>query len=106
MLIPVDSRRFLATDTSHTQLFLCSLGQGVVHMHPLLPVSNRRVGDVVVNPTRSLVAFVATDAGGQQQLYVSSLSALNSMPRQLTQFAGIPGNAYGPDNYGLLAWQN
>ena len=106
MLIPVDSRRFLATDTSHTQLFLCSLGQGVVHMHPLLPVSNRQVGDVVVDPTRSLVAFVATDAGGQQQLYASSLSTLNSVPRQLTQFTGIPGNAYGPANYGLLAWQN
>jgi hypothetical protein len=74
-------------------------------VHPLLPVSNRRVGDVVVDPTRSLVAFVATDAAGQQQLYVSSLSALNSVPRQLRQFAGIPGNAYGPDNYGMLAWQ-
>jgi hypothetical protein len=106
MLIPVDSRSFLATDTSHTQLFLCSLGQGVVHVHALLPASNRQVADVVVDPTGSLVAFVATDAGGQQQLYVSALSALNSVPRQLTQFAGIPGNSYGPDNYGLLAWQN
>jgi hypothetical protein len=106
MLIPVDSHRFLATDTSHTQLFLCRLGQGTVHVHSLLPVSNRQVGDVVVDPTRSWVAFVATDAGGQQQLYVSSLSALDNVPRQLTQFAGIPGNASGPDSYGLLAWQN
>jgi hypothetical protein len=75
-------------------------------VHPLLPVSNRRVGDVVVDPTRSLVAFVATDAAGQQQLCVSSLSALNSVPRQLTQFAGIPGNAYGPDNYGMPGCRN
>ena len=106
MLIPVDSRRFLATDTDHTQLYLCSLGGGVVHVRALLPTSNRRVEDVAVDPTGSLVAFVSTDAGGQQQLYVSSLSALTSQPRQLTQFDGIPGNSYGPDQYGLLAWKN
>jgi Tol biopolymer transport system component len=75
-------------------------------VHALLPTSNRRVEDVAVDPTGSLVAFVSTDAGGQQQLYVSSLSALTSQPRQLTQFDGIPGNSYGPDQYGLLAWQN
>ncbi len=106
MLIPVDSRRFLATDTDHTQLYLCSLGGGVVHVRALLPTSNRRVEDVAVDPTGSLVAFVSTDAGGQQQLYVSSLSALTSQPRPLTQFDGIPGNSYGPDQYGLLAWKN
>lgn len=106
MLIPVDSRRFLATDTDHAQLYLCSLGGGVIHVHALLPTSNRRVEDVVVDPTGSLVAFVSTDTGGQQQLYVSPLSALTSQPRQLSQFAGIPGNSYGPDQYGLLAWQN
>jgi hypothetical protein len=106
MLIPVDSRRFLATDTDHTQLYLCTLGGGVIHVHALLPTSNRRVEDVVVDPTGSLVAFVSTDTGGQEQLYVSSLSALTSQPRQLSQFAGIPGNSYGLDQYGLLAWQN
>ena len=48
---------------------------------------------------KTKVAFVGTNEGGQDHLYVASLSAYKSPPRQLLQFDGNLGGAYG-----MLDW--
>jgi hypothetical protein len=101
MSIPVDSHRFLGTEVNGNQLYVGILGKSVVNLRPLLPDSNRSVGEIVVSPDHTQVAFVSTDAGGQNELFVASLSAIKGQPRQLSAFNGNLGEAYG-----LLAWNN
>jgi hypothetical protein len=69
------------------------------------------------SPGGSLSGLVVYEVAGRDAEFASELrealmrslqagAALTSQLRQLTQFDGIPGNSYGPDQYGLLAWQN
>ncbi|HEY6275421.1 MAG TPA: hypothetical protein VIX86_03745 [Streptosporangiaceae bacterium] len=98
MKLPIDATQFLAADTSNQQLYVGTLGHKVVDLQPLLPVSSRTVGDAVVNPAHTVVAFVAT-AGSQTQLYEASLSAHMGQPRLLASFNANLGGAYG-----LIDW--
>jgi hypothetical protein len=101
MTLPVDSHRFLGVDVGSppTEIYLGALVGGMVHLHPLLPKSDQALGDMVVSPDRTRVAFFSTDAGGQTQLYISSLSALKSQPHLVAGF-----NAPVTNTTGLMAW--
>ncbi len=97
MKLPVDASQFLATNQSN-QLYLGTLGQHVVRLRALLPASSRTVGDAVVNPAHTMIAFVSS-AGAQSQLYVLSLTAPGSQPQLLGSFNGDLGAGYG-----LIDW--
>ncbi len=101
MDVPVDSHRFLGHDVESHQIYIGRLDGAVVHLHPLLPDSNWTVGDMVVSPDRTQVAFVSTDPGGESHLFVTSLSANGAQPRML------PGSDAGLSHSSrLLAWIN
>jgi hypothetical protein len=104
MALPVDSHRFLAVgpNSADTQLYVGAVVGGKVHLRPLLPESNRTVGDMVVSPDGSQVAFVSTDAGGSSQIYTTSLSSKGNQPKLLWTF---PAEAR-PATYSLVAWLN
>jgi hypothetical protein len=100
MAIPVDSHRFLATDNQTNELYVGAISGNTVDLHPLLPEnSNVALGDMVVSPDKTEVAFIGTNVGGQNHLYVASLSAYKSPPRELPQFDSNLGSAYG-----MLDW--
>jgi hypothetical protein len=100
MAIPVDSHRFLATDNQTNELYVGAISGNTVHLHPLLPKnSNVALGDMVASPDKTEVAFIGTNEGGQNHLYVASLSAYKSPPRELPQFDSNLGSAYG-----MLDW--
>jgi hypothetical protein len=101
MEMPVDSHRFLGF-TDH-QIWLGTLGNGVVYQRPLLADSNWIVGDkyggMTISPDHKQVAFVATDPGGNMHLFVAPLSGYKSQPRML------PGaDRYLGNESLLVAW--
>jgi hypothetical protein len=97
MKLPVDASQFLATNQSN-QLYLGTLGRHVVRLRALLPGSSRMVGDAVVNPAHTMVAFVSS-IGTQSQLYVLSLTSPGSQPQLLSGFNGDLAAGYG-----LIDW--
>ena len=98
MKLPIDATRFLASDTGNQQLYVGTVSRGVVHVRALLPASSRTVGEAVVNPAHTMVAFVSS-TGSENQLYVTSLTAGASQPVLLGSFDASLGSAYG-----LIAW--
>ena len=98
MKLPIDATRFLASDTGNQQLYVGTVGRRVVRVQPLLPASSRTVGEAVVNPGRTMVAFFSS-TGSENQLYVTSLSGGTSQPALLGSFNASLGSAYG-----LIDW--
>lgn len=93
MEIPVDSHRFLGF--SDHQIWLGTLGHGVVSLRPLLADSNWTVGDryggMTISPDHKQVAFVATDPGGNMHLFVTPISGYKSQPKMLPGADGYLG---------------
>ncbi len=52
-----------------------------MHLHALLPQSNRQVEAVVVSPDHTQAAFISQDMGGEKRLWTISLTAPHSQPQ-------------------------
>jgi hypothetical protein len=98
MRFPIDTTQFLASDGNNQQLYVGTVGHGAVRLRALLPNSSRTVGEAVINPSHTMVAFISS-VGSENQLYETSLSAPMSQPRLLAGFNGNLGSAYG-----LIDW--
>jgi hypothetical protein len=105
MNLPVSSTSFLCHSGDNTQIYLGVLSGHTVHLHPLLPTSNWTVGDVVVNPSGTQVAFMSTDPAGNTHLFTVSLSGNQAAPHELTEFNGSLSTT-PLQSTSLVAWNN
>lgn len=96
MGVPVSSKTFLAK--SDTQLYLDTVGPGVVSVKPLLPTSNRQLGDMAVSPDHNNVAYISSIGNSGGQLWTTSLAG-GANPVQLKAFRPLSAISYG-----VLGW--
>jgi hypothetical protein len=93
--VPVDDKSFITE--FEEQIYLNTIESGSVSVKPLLPDSNRNVGDIVVSPDGETAVFVSF-TGSLVELWAINLSG-DSEPVQLTGF--------DPDlepSHGLIDW--
>jgi hypothetical protein len=103
LLLPVSTASFIiigtASDYSAT-LYVCTLFGHDVRCHPLVPVTNNDIGDVVLNPAHTVLAFTAT-VGQEESLFTVKLGTHGPyQPTKVLTFA--PGQLAG--GYWLLDW--
>ena len=103
LLLPVSKSSFIIIGTGNdysATLYTCTLAGHNVECHPLVPVTNNKFGDVILNPTHTELAFTAT-VGQEESLFTVKLGA--DGPYQPTKVLTFePGQLAG--GYWLLDW--
>jgi hypothetical protein len=93
MVAAVNSHQFITEDNAKTELWLNTIGHGVVQTTRILPVTNRAFVSAVVSPNGQTVAILGSDGT------LWTVPVTGGQPQQVTGFH-TSVTSFG----GLVAW--
>jgi hypothetical protein len=103
LLLPVSKASFIIIGTGNdysNTLYLCTLFGHDVSCHPLVPVTNNKFDDAVLNPAHTVLAFTAA-VGQEVSLFTVKLGTHG--PYQPTKVVTF-GPGWPTNGFGLLDW--